>query len=481
MYGEAAPGACGSLPRPGPDRPTACSRDRPRDGPKGHLRGDRGAPGPGTAVALRLEPDRHAGVTSAGPKRGGGVAHVEVKRLRSLDILRGVAILMVFAAHVDPRTSAVIGTLSGAGAFAFWFVHRIGRTGVELFFVLSGFLIGGLLFDELKRTGRVDCWRFWMRRGFKIWPSYYLLLLVLAVAGTTSYVDWSSAGSALRSLAMHVFFLQNYLPDNLNGPTWSLAVEEHFYVFLPLVLVGVLALARRLGGDWRRYVPAATLAVVIACLLLRVVALRAGLGPWDFARSHLRMDALMIGVYCRFLDATGSGIVARLARHRSLWLVVGLALVLPAGLVEREHPLMFTVGFLLMSIGDAILLLLVYGGLLGRAEKGPVMAAVAKVGTWSYNIYLWHAFVPLVPFPFYPALHAAIGRAVTWAPLQFLLHVALFVGYSILVGWAATRLVEDPVLKLRNRWFPVSRRAAAEGAPAAGPAPAPALPAPALP
>ena len=394
------------------------------------------------------------------------MAQIEGKRLRSLDILRGVAILMVFVAHVDGRTSPVIDSLSGIAAYGFWALHRLGRTGVELFFVLSGFLIGGLLFDELKRTGGVDCWRFWMRRGFKIWPSYYLLLAVLALTGTTSYVDWSTAATAARSLAMHVFFFQNYLPDNPNGPTWSLAVEEHFYVFLPLVLVGILALARRTGVDWRRLVPGATLAVVVACLVMRLATLRAGVAPWDFARSHLRMDALMIGVYARFLDATGTGIAARLMRHRYLWLALGLALVLPAGLVEREHPLMFTVGFLLMAIGDAILLLLVYGGLLGRVENGPLAAAVARVGTWSYNIYLWHAFVPLVPFPLYPALHAAVGRAVSWAPLQLAAHVALFVGYSIVVGWAATRLVEDPVLKLRSRWFPAVRtRAEAPPAP----------------
>ena len=101
-----------------------------------------------------------------------------------------------------------------------------------------------------------------------------------------------------------------------------------------------------------------------------------------------------------------------------------------------------------------------------RPSTSSLAAAVARVGTWSYNIYLWHAFVPLVPFPLYPALHAAVGRAVSWAPLQLAAHVALFVGYSIVVGWAATRLVEDPVLKLRSRWFPAVRtRAEAPPAP----------------
>ncbi|MEI6876293.1 MAG: acyltransferase, partial [Spirochaetota bacterium] len=203
--------------------------------------------------------------------------NIDAKRLRSLDILRGLAILMVFASHVDPRTSEVIAQLSGLGSFAFWFFHRLGRTGVELFFILSGFLIGGLLFRETSGTGRIDIWRFWIRRGFKIWPSYWLLLLVLALTRTTGYIDTRSIGTALQSAAMHLFFLQNYLPDNPNGPTWSLAVEEHFYLFLPLLLGAVLAFARWRKTDWRRYVCRVTIAVVLVYLAFRIANLRSGI------------------------------------------------------------------------------------------------------------------------------------------------------------------------------------------------------------
>ena len=110
-------------------------------------------------------------------------------RLKSLDILRGVAILLVFVNHLEPRISPAIAQLHGLAGFVFWHVKGFGWTGVDFFFVISGFLISGLLFDELDKTGRINWGRFWLRRGFKIWPSYFLLLLVLGLTGVTGYID----------------------------------------------------------------------------------------------------------------------------------------------------------------------------------------------------------------------------------------------------------------------------------------------------
>src|SRR5258708_7081226 len=91
------------------------------------------------------------------------------RRLFSLDVLRGIAILLVLVNHMPMRPEAgsfvekVVGALS-----------QVGWVGVDLFFVLSGFLISRLLFQELKRTGSLEVRRFWLRRGFKTWPSYFV-------------------------------------------------------------------------------------------------------------------------------------------------------------------------------------------------------------------------------------------------------------------------------------------------------------------
>ena len=94
-------------------------------------------------------------------------------RLLPLDFLRGVAILLVLMRH-SPLASSKVGYI----AYPFALIGRMGWTGVDLFFVLSGFLIGGLLFREIATRETLDIKRFIIRRGFKIWPSYYLNILV---------------------------------------------------------------------------------------------------------------------------------------------------------------------------------------------------------------------------------------------------------------------------------------------------------------
>jgi peptidoglycan/LPS O-acetylase OafA/YrhL len=100
--------------------------------------------------------------------------------------------------------------------------HRVGWTGVDLFFVLSGYLVGGLLLEESQASGRIDIRRFLARRAFKIWPSYYAPLLLLAVL--TAWV--SLLPDALWPLVAHA---RNYVgrADLLAPHAWSLAVEEH--------------------------------------------------------------------------------------------------------------------------------------------------------------------------------------------------------------------------------------------------------------
>src|SRR5882672_3141516 len=96
-------------------------------------------------------------------------------RLVQLDVLRAIAVLLVFCRHgIIPPASGRLEPLAQS-------LHRLGWTGVDLFFVLSGFLVGGLLFSELKNSGKLDAPRFLIRRGFKIWPSYFAYLLFLLV------------------------------------------------------------------------------------------------------------------------------------------------------------------------------------------------------------------------------------------------------------------------------------------------------------
>src|SRR5829696_725798 len=175
--------------------------------------------------------------------------------------------------------------------------YRFGWTGVDLFFVLSGFLIGGLLFSELKRSGRLDVRRFLIRRAFKIWPAYYVFLLFMLIAvpmmeDGRAYT-YAERGSALLP---HFFHFQNYF-SRVMLHTWSLAIEEHFYLFLPLLLF-VLSLIK-LETSRLFYAVAIVAALIISvCLILRLYANPTGLYQIEqrYNPTHLRADSLFFGV-----------------------------------------------------------------------------------------------------------------------------------------------------------------------------------------
>ncbi|MCA1919071.1 MAG: acyltransferase, partial [Flavobacterium piscis] len=134
-----------------------------------------------------------------------------------LDFLRGLAILLVLGLHFNTPTSGLYFLDK-----AILTVKSFGGTGVNLFFALSGFLVGGLLLKELKATGDINAPRFLVRRAIKIWPPLYFLLIVHLFSGHHSINTF---------LWQNLFHLQNYFGSSINQ-TWSLAVEEHFYIFL---------------------------------------------------------------------------------------------------------------------------------------------------------------------------------------------------------------------------------------------------------
>src|SRR5579863_5671894 len=146
---------------------------------------------------------------------------------------------------------------------AYW--TRVGWAGVDLFFVLSGFLISGLLFKGYQELKRIDISRFYIRRGLKIWPAFYALI----VAGLL--VDLVRPGHhfSIQRLLVEIVFVQDYF-QGIWGITWSLGVEEHFYLFLPLIL---LLMIRR-----DREKPFAALPYVFAAIAIFALVCRFAVG-----------------------------------------------------------------------------------------------------------------------------------------------------------------------------------------------------------
>jgi len=340
-------------------------------------------------------------------------------RVQQLDVLRGVAVLLVLVHHSP----------GGEGALL-----RAGWTGVDLFFVLSGFLVSGLLFKEHLRTGRIRPGRFYVRRGLKIYPNFYAMLAV-----TSAVLAVARVAVEPRNVLHEVVFLQNYLPVAWWGRehAWSLAIEEHFYLLLPPALMLLLRSARFRRSPVR-WAAALAGALGLAALAVRWAMVRSGADATDVLfLTHTRLDSLAFGVLLSVVWHFTPARIATIRRLRWVLLPTGLLLTAPCYLLSNEHPFILTLGLTLNYLGYGMVLAAVLT--LPRVLPRPLEPALAYVGFYSYSIYLWH-------LPLLAVVRNALGARPTG--------VALFYAGSIVAGVVMAKLVEIPALRLRERWVP---------------------------
>jgi peptidoglycan/LPS O-acetylase OafA/YrhL len=366
-------------------------------------------------------------VTSSGPTP-------DRARSLALDVLRGVAVLLVIGRHARlplDGASPVVQQVMGV-----W--QRGGWAGVDLFFVLSGFLVSGLLFREWQRKGSLQIGRFLLRRAMKIYPAFYVLL-VFTVVQTGLRRGWHEV--APSRLLAEALFVQNYW-QGLFQQTWSLAVEEHFYLLCAALLV---ALSRRAAtASPFRHLPALTLLFGVGCLGARVFT--AQRGPFTYLThlypTHLRLDALMFGVCLSYwFHFERARLSAWVGKWRPLLLGAGLLLVLPPFCVPVEAPVVHTVGLTSVFVGSGLIVLVA-----AEREIQPSLLVrfTAFLGASSYSIYLWHAFAQR-------AAEHLTGR-LGFSPESPQTFAVYLVG-SLAGGVLMARLVEVPVLALRDRWL----------------------------
>lgn len=366
-------------------------------------------------------------------------------RSLQLDVLRGVAILLVLGSHPAVESSA-------AGSLAVlarpW--QSFGWTGVDLFFVLSGYLIGGLLIAELGSHGGIDVRRFLVRRSFKIWPCYYVYLIIAAdlMLGRKGF-NSEAARQVGSDLLPNLFHLQNYLGTPL-GHTWSLAVEEHFYLALPLLLALIARNPAGGASPLPRALPAITVAVCLACLGCRLHDVGGSTPLWLLRhRSHLRIDSLLFGVLLAYLRFNRPEFWRRLASRPLALSTAGMVALAPMLVLGRDDqgPFVMTVGYTLLYFG--------YGLILTAMTSVPMplslpTRALSFVGRHSYPIYLCH--IDLARDPVQWAV-----RSIAWGgarELIWLTTMAAYLAAATLVGVLLGSLVEAPALALRDRLFP---------------------------
>ena len=368
------------------------------------------------------------------------------RRIPELDGLRGLAILLVLIWHYGHDANSALGHL--------WFYYLKNSTslfwsGVDLFFVLSGFLIGGILLDARNSPNYFKA--FYTRRFFRIIPIYVILVgtfylcMVVGVPGRIAGSDWLF-GPTVPWYA-YATFTQNIryaigepaLPTWL-GITWSLAVEEQFYLILPAVVWFVP----------RRRLPYVLGTAILAAPLLRIF-LNLNYSHGNLASFYLmpcRADALLLGVAAALLVRNQSIWESLKSQRRRLAMA---CIVLLAGLPyfilfkETDPILSFwisTVGlsFLAVFYLSLLLLALAYSdGWFGRILRTPWLKAL---GTISYGVYLYHWVVVGLTF-------AIVQHKRPWAQtsaehgLVFLALVVTIAAAS--VSWT---FFEKPLLKV---------------------------------
>lgn len=313
--------------------------------------------------------------------------------------------------------------------------HRGGWVGVDLFFVLSGFLVSGLLFREHGNFGVIAAKQFLIRRGFKIYPAFWVFMAVTVAEAFLLHGRFHP-----KAVLSELLFVQNYAFPHWNH-TWSLAVEEHFYILLLLLL---LFLGTRDSSNPFRSVPKIFAVIGIFSLSGRLLtsscagpSLKALLLP-----SHLRMDSLFCGVFVSYLyHYHRTHLLAFGKRHRLLLLTVGLLVLSPAFFLPIEStPSLLTFGLTAFYLGSACILI---ACLSFHSPRSSALNATAYVGSHSYSIYLWHMPVLLWVMP---ALAAYLR---SWP-----LFCGAYLACATIAGISMAAAIEFPLLRLRDRWFP---------------------------
>ena len=343
------------------------------------------------------------------------------EHIPSLDGLRAVSILLVFVSHCKLEKLVP------------------GGLGVTLFFFLSGFLITTLLRQEFENRGRISLRNFYLRRIFRIWPPFYLVLLAstaLTLLGVLSgHVSWAGLASQLLHFANYnLIWLHNDIPVG-TGVYWSLAIEEHFYLLFPMLYI--LLCSR--GVSVRRQ--ATILAAICGAILVWRCLLVFGMhvpNPRTYYASDTRFDNILYG--CLLAIAANPVMDRPLISDvwmKYLFLPAGFALLL-ATLLFRNEAFRETLRYTLQGIA-----------------MSPILIAAIRFPEWAlfrWLNYRWISFLGVVSYSLY-LVHQTVIIAVQE---RLLLH-PVFQGLiaflaAIAITIALHFAVERPFAKLRKRF-----------------------------
>lgn len=325
----------------------------------------------------------------------------------ALDGLRGVAVLLVLVYHLP------------------FSVPNAGDIGVTIFFTLSGFLITTLLLEERDGFGSIDLPRFYQRRALRLLPA---LVAMLSVIVALDLIVGSQAGYG-RPALFSLFYVANWaiiqgVDFHHINHVWSLAVEEHFYLLWPLIVVLVLRHRDRHTLLWIAVTGALASWGIRIWLFLSDASL-----PRILYATDTRLDGILIGCifaiigWERIRHVPGVATVAALA-------AIGSVIVIP------DHWFLFTAGLTAVPVATVLILA---GCLQGRvAQTALNRRPLVSIGRISYGLYVWH--LPIYGFVF---------KYGSWMPRVAQSVAAVLVSFG--VAASSYRFIEQPFLRRKPR------------------------------
>jgi peptidoglycan/LPS O-acetylase OafA/YrhL len=380
-------------------------------------------------------------------------------RNREIDFLRGIAILLVVFFHQRDFFELPLLPFLNEGFASnvdpFNMLTKNGWFGVDLFFVLSGFLVSGLLFKEYQKYNSIQAGNFLIRRGFKIYPLFYLMIGL-------SLILYSQIGKDFKPLQKigELFFVRNYI-GGMWGHTWSLCVEEHFYFFLCLLLYifskrGIIGNVEKMN---RYLLIIMSISVLLRGMNVMVEMFHSRSVLFNYWVRHIqtqyRMDSLLCGVMIAYNYHFNREALQRYySRYKKLLNIISIITFLLYIFLPSPDPDNMNWVSNLMSFAGYTLLYISFGNILlyfmltpdidkkmNQRFSSYLVNGVSRIGFYSYSIYLFHKLVIVFIIKEYM-------QSDSW--------VSLIVYYilSILAGVLISEVIEQFTLKMRDKYFP---------------------------
>ena len=344
-----------------------------------------------------------------------------MKRNNIIDFLRFTAILLVVLSHCQLNNTPE-------------YIKRLlspGYLGVELFFVLSGFLVSGLILNEYKQHASFNAKLFLIRRGFKIYPPYYIFLI-----GASIYQLFKNRFS-LQGFFSDFFFLSNYTEYSSRTWFWSLSLEEHFYLFLCLVFF-LLAYLNKVNF---RSIFAIYIALLLISIVCRIYYYNYFAESWkrDYQMTHSRLDSLFFGVVIYFCYLNKNKFYLFIMRNEKMLLILSTTFILSNYIFLRDYRLLNMFYLSANSVAFGMIITIVLNKV--SLNDNFFIKKFAVIGRYSYSIYLIHPALGVIS----PRLHIVIKN-------DFLYALA-YITLCFLSGTILSKIIEMPFLKLLDRLF----------------------------